>query len=477
MPRKSPPSFKLKLIIWDLAATMGTDNYSAIQRDLDYKLEELRKNKNEDFTEDVPDLRTVRRIVEQDINKISPEAVVANLPRHVWRLRKDYEDIKRLAENISAPQQVPPPTAAPQQTPEEKPEIVEPPSKFTEFADDNKTSPTTGKEAEPSKEHENSGVPPVSPDINVSEASQIKNEHSEQDEKPPADANPQAGPTITEENKPGSSSSEHIETGPTTTQSDDNEQSKTANKEQVPPSPEEKSSICPASPDGIDVNILKSWGVPLEKRAEIISKWQRWHKRGRHDICQAFPRLRQDLMERKIPYKIAEKLLKGDIRAIEFHNDEFHEAIAQSRILRPWEHSESQWVFRKEMREMHNSTYRVNQKHLDDIDGLVKELQSTVVSSRKTKKYEDLLKIEQDPVFEVLQWHCFDIHDLFLTLKDDIKTMERLESETTQAKSNRSQGNVDKSITGLQRVIDQTLKEKSHLKSRCHLCFLHPKVD
>ena len=49
---------------------MGTGNYSAIQRDLDYKLEELRKNKNEDFTEDVPDLRTCRRIVERDINKI-----------------------------------------------------------------------------------------------------------------------------------------------------------------------------------------------------------------------------------------------------------------------------------------------------------------------------------------------------------------------------------------------------------------------
>lgn len=182
-------------------------------------------------------------------------------------------------------------------------------------------------------------------------------------------------------------------------------------------------------------------------------------------------------MERKIPYKIAERLLKGDIRAIEFHNDEFHEAIAQSRILRPWEHSESQWVFKKEMREIHNSTYRVNQKHLDDIDGLVKELQSTVATSRKTKKYEDLLKLEQDPVFEVLQWHCFDIHDLFLTLKDDIKTMERLESETTQAKSNRSQGNVDNTIAGLQRAIDHALKEKLHLKSRCHLCFLPSNVD
>jgi hypothetical protein len=172
-------------------------------------------------------------------------------------------------------------------------------------------------------------------------------------------------------------------------------------------------SICSASPDGIDVNILKSWGVPLEKRAEIISKWQSWHKRGRHDICQAFPRLRQDLMERKVPYKSAEGLLKGDIRPIEFHIDEIHEAIARSRILRPWEHPESRRVFIKEMREMHNSAYRVNQKHLDDIDGLVKELQITVASSRKTKKYQDVLKMEQDPIFEVLQWHCFDIYDLF----------------------------------------------------------------
>ena len=330
MSRKSPPSFKLKLIIWDLAATMGTGNLSAIQRDLDYKLEELRKNNNEDFSEDVPDLRIVRRIVEQDINKISPEAVLANLPKHVWRLRKDYEDIKCLAENISPPRQVPPTTAAQQQSQEEKPEAGEPPGKFTEFADDSKTSPPTGNDSGLHVVQENSGAPPVSPDNNVSESSQVKSEPIQQDEKPLADASAQAGPTIAEENKHGSTSSENVESGPTTAPPGDPEPPATGSKEQVPPSPEEKSSICSASPEGINVDILKSWGVPLAKRAEIISKWQRWHKRGRHDICQAFPRLRQDLMERKVPYKNAERLLKGDIRAIEFHIDELHQAIDQS---------------------------------------------------------------------------------------------------------------------------------------------------
>ena len=126
---------------------------------------------------------------------------------------------------------------------------------------------------------------------------------------------------------------------------------------------------------------------------------------------------------------------------------------------------------------MHNSAYRVNQKHLDDIDGLVKELQVTVASSRKTKEYQDLLKMEQDPIFEVLQWHCFDVYDMFLTLKDNIKTMQRLESDTAHAKSTWSQGKVDSSITELQSAIDHTLKKQSHLKSRCHLCFLPPKVQ
>ena len=39
MPRKMEPSFEIKKIIWDVAATMGLSNYSAIWREADYQLE------------------------------------------------------------------------------------------------------------------------------------------------------------------------------------------------------------------------------------------------------------------------------------------------------------------------------------------------------------------------------------------------------------------------------------------------------
>ncbi len=106
MPRKAEPSFRLKQIIWDLAATTGAENLAALVRDLDYALERLRKNKDEDFAEDMPDVRTVRRIIELDINRLLPEVVVSKLPPHVWHLRHDYEKINELAERMKTKREV-----------------------------------------------------------------------------------------------------------------------------------------------------------------------------------------------------------------------------------------------------------------------------------------------------------------------------------------------------------------------------------
>jgi len=97
MPRKPEPSFRVKEIIWDLAATAGTKNLSALYKDLDYKLERLRQSEDEGFFEDTPDIRTIQRIIEVDINRLVPEVVITKLPSHVWHLRHDYEDIKQLA--------------------------------------------------------------------------------------------------------------------------------------------------------------------------------------------------------------------------------------------------------------------------------------------------------------------------------------------------------------------------------------------
>jgi hypothetical protein len=95
MPRKAEPSFSLKQIIWDVAATVGTDNFDALYREIDRRLEELRR-RGEVF-EDTPDKRKARDIIELDIQRLQPEVVVAKLPRHVWHLRNDYEAIIQLA--------------------------------------------------------------------------------------------------------------------------------------------------------------------------------------------------------------------------------------------------------------------------------------------------------------------------------------------------------------------------------------------
>lgn len=94
MPRKREASFKLKTLIWDKAATIGKKP-EVILRELDNELEKLRKEMG--IYEDLPDARTVKRIIEIDINMLSPEVVIAKLPPHVWHLRDDYELIESLA--------------------------------------------------------------------------------------------------------------------------------------------------------------------------------------------------------------------------------------------------------------------------------------------------------------------------------------------------------------------------------------------
>lgn len=98
MPRKKEPSFELKLLIWDQAATIGKKP-EVILRVLDTELQRLRKG--DKFHEDMPDVRTIKRIIEEDINLLDPEVVIAKLPRHLWHLRDDYEAVKTLVETTA----------------------------------------------------------------------------------------------------------------------------------------------------------------------------------------------------------------------------------------------------------------------------------------------------------------------------------------------------------------------------------------
>lgn len=106
MPRKPEPSFSLKKIIWDIAASSTTNNFAAIYREVDHRLHVLRREGK--LFEDMPEERKVRDIIRLDIQRLQREVVVAKLPRHVWPLRNDYEAICQLAEeSIEAERRAP----------------------------------------------------------------------------------------------------------------------------------------------------------------------------------------------------------------------------------------------------------------------------------------------------------------------------------------------------------------------------------
>jgi hypothetical protein len=93
MPRKPEASFELKKLIWDAAATVGKDKYANIVRQIEHQQWKLKETNPFLSHEEIPDVRTIRHIIERDINELSPEVVKVKLPPHVWKLRNDYETL------------------------------------------------------------------------------------------------------------------------------------------------------------------------------------------------------------------------------------------------------------------------------------------------------------------------------------------------------------------------------------------------
>ncbi|MCX5998157.1 MAG: hypothetical protein NTU41_00810 [Chloroflexi bacterium] len=93
MPRKPKPTWSVMKRTLELAVLHGKNNLTAIQRSLDDDLEKLRQVEGI-ATGDTPDTRTIKWIVNDYINQLSPEAVKEQLPPSVWGLREDYEQLK-----------------------------------------------------------------------------------------------------------------------------------------------------------------------------------------------------------------------------------------------------------------------------------------------------------------------------------------------------------------------------------------------
>ncbi len=252
---------------------------------------------------------------------------------------------------------------------------------------------------------------------------------------------------------------------------------------------QEKSGSCPAPPDNVDVVILKNWGVPAQKAPEIVFNWRSYHRQGKHDICQLFSHFREDLVTRKIPFNNAEAMLEEGIRANIFHVEKAHQDVDMARAYRPWESIKNRKALFREMQERDKPIYEGRQKHLEEIENLLKKLRDDVLSSLSTQEYDDVLRVEEHPLFESLMSHCFDVAATFMNLKFNHATLQRLNPDITCSEANQIPGSTKNeelltlqkktvsSIKDLQRAIDKTLKKQWYSNEWCLDCTQGAKIE
>ena len=63
--------------------------------------------------------------------------------------------------------------------------------------------------------------------------------------------------------------------------------------------------ICTASPEGVMVTDLETWGIPRRDAADFLREWWRCHRSGWHDVCERFLQVKNDIMIKKMPFEVA----------------------------------------------------------------------------------------------------------------------------------------------------------------------------
>lgn len=94
MPRAPKPTEVVIRETLSLAILLGKDNYADIQRSLEQRLEVLRREQGIS-PGNTPDTRTIKWIVNEYINQLPAEAVIAEFPPHLWVLRRDYKKLNK----------------------------------------------------------------------------------------------------------------------------------------------------------------------------------------------------------------------------------------------------------------------------------------------------------------------------------------------------------------------------------------------
>jgi hypothetical protein len=250
----------------------------------------------------------------------------------------------------------------------------------------------------------------------------------------------------------------------------------------IPISNDNKMSVCANSPDNFDIPALREWKIPANKAPEIIRSWRSYHKQGKHEICKLYARLQEDLTVRNIPFDKAEAMLLDEIWAIENNVAGISHVHDIARLYRPWENSKQLEAFNREKREPDEYIVEFRTKHLKSIEILLKKLQDKVNDCLPANEYGSIFKIETDPVFQSLAWHCVKVETALGHLKLNYGKFQRLSTELKPSEDNQRAINTRKkellvlekdivnSAKELRGAITETLKKKSYLDEWCPAC-------
>jgi len=181
---------------------------------------------------------------------------------------------------------------------------------------------------------------------------------------------------------------------------------------------QEKFSTCQAPPANIDVAMLKEWKVPPKKAPPILNEWLFNHKKGSHDVCVLYKNFVDDLNIRKIPINQALAILVMELRDKEHNLKSGQQDAELIRKYRPWESRENRDAFMKAMGLFHSPSEDMK-KHLTEIAVLLNNFIEEVNAVIYEQQWDVTFEIEQNVLFDDMMSHCCEVRWEFIRFSQE----------------------------------------------------------
>ena len=196
-------------------------------------------------------------------------------------------------------------------------------------------------------------------------------------------------------------------------------------------------------------------------------KWRFYHEEGKHEYCQFYADLKEDLITRKISFAGALRLLKAGIEAKELNNKKLLEAVDVARVIQPWKSTRHLNAYHSELRRRGKPALEARQKRIKEIEDLLNQWRIVVNRGQSAKEYDDVFKIEKDPLYESMMNYCVKVASAYEKLKIVFRQLQSMQVDDLRSFDNGKKKQipvflkqVERSSKELQKAINDTLKHK-----------------